>query len=776
MKKITTLLLSLFTLFHVSATTHYVDAFNYGYSPSTLTINQGDTVTWINTAGFHDVNGDVNSLTGTSYNNPVSFYLSPVTSPDTIGSYVFQVPGVYDYDCSIGNHAAAGMVASITVIAPPNSVYDIISSSSSHTTLQTAIDLCNLDGTLSGPGPFTVFAPTDNAFNNLPSGTLTALLNDIPALTDILLHHVVGDSVMSGMLSNNQTVTTLLGTDVIVTINSNGDVYIDNAMVTLVDLVGDNGVVHVIDAVLIPNTNSNSVYDIISSSPSHTTLNTAITACSLDGTLSGPGPFTIFAPTDAAFNNLPAGTVASLLNDIPALTDILLHHVVGDSVMSGMLSNNQIVTTLLGTNVTVTIDTSGVYIDNALVTLVDLVGDNGVVHVIDAVLIPNFDCNGVFNGPALVDTCGDCQLAYIYDYVTHNVTFINDTINVTLGATEMLVLPDNPMNPYWNSGCVPNTVYDIISNSVDHTTLKTAVDACGLDGFLSAPGPLTVFAPTDAAFANLPAGTVTALLNDLPQLTNILKHHVVADSVMSTMLSNNQVVTTLLGTDVTVTITSAGDVYIDNAMVTVVDLVGDNGVVHVIDAVLLPPTPPNSVYDIVSNSVDHTTLKTAINACELDGVLSGPGPFTIFAPTDNAFNNLPAGTVTNLLNDIPQLTDILKHHVIGDSVMSSMLSNNQVVSTLLGTDLTVTISSNGDVFIDNAMVTVVDLVGDNGVVHVIDAVLLPNTTSQIDDINNPNRKYLHTLNILGMKVDDNLKNQLLFRVYSDGSIEKTINK
>ena len=110
MKKINTLLLSLLTLFYANATTHYVDAYNYAYSPSSLTINQGDTVTWINTAGFHDVNGDINSLTGTSFNNPVSFYLSPVTSPDTIGSYVFQVPGVYDYDCSIGNHAS-GMVS-----------------------------------------------------------------------------------------------------------------------------------------------------------------------------------------------------------------------------------------------------------------------------------------------------------------------------------------------------------------------------------------------------------------------------------------------------------------------------------------------------------------------------------------------------------------------------------------------------------------------------------------------------------------------------------------
>ena len=84
-------------------------------------------------------------------------------------------------------------------------------------------------------------------------------------------------------------------------------------------------------------------------------------------------------------------------------------------------------------------------------------------------------------------------------------------------------------------------------------------------------------------------------------------------------------------------------------MVTVADIVADNGV-DVIDAVLLPPT--NTIYDIVSNSSDHTTLKTAIDACALDGTLSGPGPFTLFAPTDAAFNLLPAGTVTALLADI----------------------------------------------------------------------------------------------------------------------------
>ena len=317
-----------------------------------------------------------------------------------------------------------------------------------------------------------------------------------------------------------------------------------------------------------------------------------------------------------------------------------------------------------------------------------------------------------------------------------------------------------------------NTIYDIVSNSPDHTTLKVAVDACALDGVLSGSGPYTLFAPTDAAFNLLPAGTVAALLNDIPQLTNILKHHVVADSVMSTMLSNNQVVTTLLGTDITVTINANG-VFIDNAQVIVADLVADNGVVHVIDAVLLPPAPSNSIYDIVSNSADHTTLKAAINACALDGTLSGPGQYTLFAPTDAAFDLLPAGTVAALLNDIPQLTDILLHHVVGDSVMSGMLTNGQVISTLNGT---VTITVNNGILVDNAMVTVADIVADNGVVHVIDAVLLPSTTSTENLITEVNREFLYSMNILGKKVNKDTRDQVLFDIYSNGDVIKRLIK
>ena len=157
MKNLYSLLIAVFFLsFNLSAqTNHNVNAGNFYYTPTNLTVNVGDTVTWYNDGGFHDVNGDINSQTGSSFGNPSSFYLSAVQGPALIGSHVFTVAGNYEYDCSIGSHAQNGMVGFITVNSPPNTVYDIVSNSPDHTTLKVAVDTCSLDGTLSGPGPFT---------------------------------------------------------------------------------------------------------------------------------------------------------------------------------------------------------------------------------------------------------------------------------------------------------------------------------------------------------------------------------------------------------------------------------------------------------------------------------------------------------------------------------------------------------------------------------------------------------------------------------------------
>ena len=432
--------------------------------------------------------------------------------------------------------------------------------------------------------------------------------------------------------------------------------FINDAKVTVADIEADNGVVHVINAVLTPP--SNTVADIIVNSENHNTLEAAVTAAGLAETLSGNGPFTVFAPTDDAFAALPAGTLDALLADPSgALTDILLYHVIGAKVMSTDLSDGQMAETLLGKDVKVTINNDGVFINDAKVTVADIEADNGVVHVINAVLTP----------PS-------------------------------------------------------NTVVDIIVNSENHTTLEAAVTAAGLAETLSGDGPFTVFAPTDDAFAALPAGTIDALLADPSgALTDILLYHVIGAKVMSTDLSDGQMAETLLGKDVKVTINNDG-VFINDAKVTVADIEADNGVVHVINAVLTPPS--NTVVDIIVNSENHTTLEAAVIAAGLAETLSGDGPFTVFAPTDDAFAALPAGTLDALLADPSgALTDILLYHVIGAKVMSTDLSDGQMAETLFGKDVKVTINNDG-VFINDAKVTVADIEADNGVVHVIDMILM----------------------------------------------------
>ncbi len=554
------------------------------------------------------------------------------------------------------------LILSLSLTA--QTVVDIIVDSEDHNTLEAAVIAAGLVETLSGDGPFTVFAPTDAAFAALPEGTVESLLEDPSgALTDILLYHVASGTALSTDLSDGMMVTTLNGKSVTVTINDDG-VFINDAQVTVADIVADNGVVHVIDAVLLPPTIT--ITDIVVNSPVHETLEAAVIAADLAETLAGEGPFTLFAPTDAAFAALPEGTVESLLEDPSgALTDILLYHVAAGTALSTDLSDGMMVTTLNGKSVTVTINDDGVFINDAQVTFADIVADNGVVHVIDAVLLP-------------------------------------PTITIT----------------------------DIVVNSPVHETLEAAVIAADLAETLAGEGPFTLFAPTDAAFAALPEGTVESLLEDPSgKLTDILLYHVAAGTALSTDLSDGMMVPTLNGKNVTVTINDDG-VFIDDAQVIFADIVADNGVVHVIDAVLLPPS--NTITDIVVNSPVHETLEAAVIAADLAETLKGEGPFTLFAPTDAAFAALPEGTVESLLEDPSgALTDILLYHVAAGKALSTDLSDGMMVPTLNGESVTVTINDDG-VFINDAQVTIADITADNGVVHVIDAVLLPGVVSTAD--------------------------------------------
>ncbi|PIB27062.1 fasciclin [Maribacter sp. 4U21] len=618
---------------------------------------------------------------------------------------------------------------------------DVVVATEALSILEAAVIKADLAATLSSEGPFTVFAPTDDAFVALLDilGDDYNGLDDfdteeeIALLKDILLYHVLAAEVKAADLAAGSVPTALADNSIEVIASGDtfviGDASETNANITATDIMASNGVAHTIDKVLLPQ----SAIDFVASLQLKTIVDTAVASddlsllvdalvqadAGLAETLSGDGPFTVFAPTNAAF----AALLDVLGDDFNSLADfdteeekallvkVLTYHVVaGAAAFSTDLSDGQMIETFQGENVGVSLN-GGVFITdatetNAEVVIADVEASNGVVHVINKVLLPQ----------EVLDALAAMSLQTIVE-----IAVATDDLSLLVSALGQ-------------------------------------ADA-GLVETLSGDGPFTVFAPTNAAFVELLdiLGDDYSSLADFDTdeekslLVSVLTYHVVAGTAaFSTDLSDGQNITTFQGEDVSINIKD-GTVHIDdatdeNATVVLADVEASNGVVHVIDKVLLPqavldaltPAVPNIVE--TAQSVDDLSLlvDALIQAdAGLVDVLSGDGPFTVFAPTNAAFADL----LNALGDDFHSLADfdtdeekallakVLTYHVAaGAAVASGDLQNHQEIGTVQGESVFpilnhgVQIRDKTDV---DANVTLADVMASNGIVHVIDKVLLP---------------------------------------------------
>ena len=266
-------------------------------------------------------------------------------------------------------------------------IVDTAVEAGSFTTLAGALKAAGLVETLKGEGPFTVFAPTDDAFNKLPAGALEDLLKaeNKHKLQAILKYHVVPGKVMAADVTKIKSAKTVLGQDLTIAVED-GKVMVDDATVTQTDIACSNGVIHVIDAVVMPK----DILEMATAAGSFKTLATALKAAGLIDTLKGSGPFTVFAPTDEAFNKLPAGTLPDLLrpDNKPKLTGILTYHVVPGYLLAADVAKMATAKTVQGQELTIATKDDKVMIDGATVVATDICCTNGVIHVIDSVILP----------------------------------------------------------------------------------------------------------------------------------------------------------------------------------------------------------------------------------------------------------------------------------------------------------------------------------------------------------------------------------------------------
>jgi transforming growth factor-beta-induced protein len=563
---------------------------------------------------------------------------------------------------------AAVFAIGFGAFAQTNVFDNVIATSPDHTSLALALVTAGLDDDLRlGTVNYTVFAPDNDAFDqaviDLGFADINALLA-IPTadLADILLYHVLDVEVPSTSVTNG-LIASPLNTDNTIKLTVDGsDVYANQATISDVDLTADNGVVHVLDEVILAN---QTVADVALGSAVHTSLVAAVLEARLLPALTDPhSEYTVFAPDndafDAAVTALGVADINALLN-LPDLADILLYHVLGSEVASSAVTNGLITPTLNPNNtLKLTVDGTDVYANQATVSGFDLPADNGVVHVLDQLVLPY------------------------------------------------------------------TTVADVAIGSTAHTSLVTAVVEARLLPALTDPYKgYTVFAPTNTAFDNaviaLGLADINALLA-LPNLKEILLYHVLDAEVPASGVTNGLITATLNPSNTLKLTVDGSDVYANQSPISGFDLGSDNGIVHVLDELILPNT---TVVDIAIASADHTSLVAALIEARLLPALIDPfEEFTVFAPVNQGFDNLATALGTDIAGVLanPDLAQILLYHVVSGTVLSGGLSNGPVVT--LNTQ-TVNVNVDMGVMINTSTVTGADNPADNGVVHIIDEVLVP---------------------------------------------------
>jgi uncharacterized surface protein with fasciclin (FAS1) repeats len=485
-------------------------------------------------------------------------------------------------------------------------------------------------------------------------------------LSDILTYHVIASEVDSSTaISSAGSLVEMVNGDSVGLSLDGDNLLVNTATVILVDVGADNGVIHVIDAVLTPPVDKGeptmNIVDTAVAAGSFDTLVATLQATGLDATLADEtSTFTVFAPTDDAFAMIDGATLDLLLANTDILSKILLQHVVDGEVnsVSAFTLNGQLATTLAEVGIAVSINSEldTLTFGGATVQTTDIYTTNGIIHVIDTVIVADVD------------------------------------------------LPTPPAS-----------IVDVAVSNGSFTTLVAALQATGLDTVLDDPeSTFTVFAPTDAAFALLGQDTINALLADPDTLKDILLYHVISgseilqDGAISVAQSGSNKVGMANLRQTALTLADS-TLYINKSAVSLADVMADNGVIHVVDQVILPPPAvtdsTQTIVDIALADNNFSTLVAALTEANLVATLSDESAtFTVFAPTNAAFDKVEDTALEGLLADTDALTDILLKHVIKDATIdavSAYAANGGAVTSIGNDSLGVSLvdftqTSNGD--------------------------------------------------------------------------------
>ena len=587
-------------------------------------------------------------------------------------SITINIGGTYVNNVKIGFaglRAVNGIVYTIhTVLIPEElpdfTIADFIDDSDDHTILSKHIADTGFRPLLGAPGALTYFAPTDQAWESLEQEVQDDLENDLDALHNVLQNHLLTDKWYLDDLQDEEELMSVNGFELVIS-DDNIFVYVNDAKFEVFNIEADNGLVHVIDEVLIEEYEDRfTVRELLMINENLSTFSNYVENSGFGEVLDGDGPFTVFAPSNLALVNLPAEIKNNLdSGDADLIIDFIENHVINELLESPLLTHELNLTSRNGFIIKVTVDANGdIFINDSEIIVRNLQADNGVVHVLDAALYSEED---------------------------------------------------------------PNTIYNYVNQNENLSILSNAIQRASLEFLYDGSGPLSLFAPTNAAFNALGASELDLLISGpTPVLVDLLLAHTLNDAyTIDELLALGSILNT--NGDPLEIYTNGGEFFVNNAQIVVRDIELENGIVHVVDALIEPPNSTNTILDIIEDSDDHVFMLDAIEVSDMTDRYDNDSPLTLFAPTDAAINALGTAEWLSILNDPSgMLTDFLNLHTYEGELATADMTDQLMIMAANGEELIISVNNDG-IFVNNAELIIRDIEADNGIVHVIDAVIEP---------------------------------------------------
>ncbi|KAH3815464.1 transforming growth factor-beta-induced protein ig-h3-like isoform X1 [Dreissena polymorpha] len=486
---------------------------------------------------------------------------------------------------------------------------------------------------------------------------------------NILLGHVAVGRLTSSRLTDDMIVETASPLKSSIRINTYEQpkklVTANCKPITSTDNIAINGVVHVVSDVLMPVTSS--LLDIVKKNPELSFLKTVLGSSHRAATLREPGSYTLFAPTDAAFKK-HADLLNRLLGDDKCMGNILQNHLLPNVICSSVIEGRAQTKNSLGRALQMSRDKDNkLYVEGAQIIVKDLMATNGVIHVIDDVIIPD------------------------------------ESLNILELASKK-----------------------------NYSEFFKLVERAGLKKDLALAENITVFVPSNEAVKSLPAKVLAEVMSDVELLKKTLKYHVVPDLFACRGLYNNKLLDTLEGTSLRINEYSTfpfGREWLQTVQCASFEaetIKGCNGNILVVNKLLSPPT--GDLLDVLAMDRRFSNLTALLKVADIADMLQEEGPFTLFAPTNEAFKRLGSDAVETLKKNPSHLKSLLMDHVTRDviccnAIMRSNWFDQQRVRTLSDKTLSVHKNRAEQRFVDKAEIKQCDLMATNGVVHVIDDVI-----------------------------------------------------